>query len=295
MPRVYASLPLSGPERHLGREILRGAERALERADEGSPELIVLDTGGEGRDARAEDAARLAADDDEAVAYLGDFHSSQVATTAPILEASGLLQVAPVATWVELGGPTLIRLMPDDRVGAEAIADWLVDADVSELLVVHDHDAGYGVPVGRMCARSARERGLEARSRPIWNHDEEWAGDVGDAGAVLYVGVAGSGAVGLWEDLHGARPDMWLLGTEGVAVSWLAEAMGPTAAERTRFFVAPTRPFGSYGEEGMTLILEAVAEGGADRAAVVREARARHTPSTEYGCLAVVDGQLVGA
>ena len=32
MNRVYASLPLQGPQRRLGRELLRGAELALERA-----------------------------------------------------------------------------------------------------------------------------------------------------------------------------------------------------------------------------------------------------------------------
>jgi hypothetical protein len=30
MPKLYASLPLTGPARHLGREVLLGAELALE-------------------------------------------------------------------------------------------------------------------------------------------------------------------------------------------------------------------------------------------------------------------------
>src|SRR4051795_1981764 len=142
MARVYASLPLSGSD--AGTEVLRGAELALKRSGGDAPELVAIDTGGDARDARAEDAARLAAEDAGAVAYLGDFHSSQVHATQPILAAAGLLQVAPVATWVELGGPTLICPMPDDRVGAEAIGDWLVGAGISDLLVVHDHDQGYG-------------------------------------------------------------------------------------------------------------------------------------------------------
>jgi hypothetical protein len=96
-----------------------------------------------------------------------------------------------VATFVGLHGSTLVRLMPHDGVGARAIAGWLVDAGVHELLVVHDHDDGYGVPVGVMCAEAARERGLAVRSRPVWDHDESPADDIGDAQAVLYVGVAG--------------------------------------------------------------------------------------------------------
>jgi branched-chain amino acid transport system substrate-binding protein len=311
MPTVYASLPLSGPARHMGRELLRGAELALERAGDIPVELVALDSGGEAREQRAADAAGQAAQDPEAIAYLGDFHSSQVAETSAILGPAGLLQVAPVATWVELGGPTLIRLLPHDGVGARAIANWLGEANVRELLVVHDHDSWYGVPVGGMCAGAARERGLSVRSRPIWNHDEEWAGDLEGAHAVLYVGVAGSGAVQLWHDLHTANPELWLLGTEGVAEPWLAGAMSPSAAERTRFFTSLRAPFGFYGFEAMALILDSVAEGGGDRAATVRAARATrdrdsilgrysidddgHTTMTAYGQLAVVDGELVSA
>jgi ABC-type branched-subunit amino acid transport system substrate-binding protein len=295
MATIFASLPLSGPARHAGRELLRGAEAALERAGDGAPELLVFDTGGDARDARAEDAAYQASADERAVAYLGDFHSSQVAATAPILSGAGLLQVAPVATWAELGGPTLICPMPNDRVGSRAIAGWLVEAGVTDLLVVHDHDPEYGVPVGAMCVAAARERGLTTLSRPVWDCDEPPAHDLGAAQAVLYVGVAGSGAVQLWHDLHEAGPELWLLGTEGVAAAWLAEALSPGAAERTRFFVAPTAPLGSYGERAMELILEAVAAGGQDRAAIVDAARARHAPTADYGCLAVVDGALVSA
>jgi branched-chain amino acid transport system substrate-binding protein len=306
---VYASLPLSGPAGHLGRDVLRGAELALERAEDESIELLALDSSGESREESAADAARQAAEDREAVAYLGDFHSSQVMATAPILGTAGLLQVAPVATYAELRGPTLVRLMPHDGVGARAIATWLVESGVRELLVVHDHDEGYGVPVGGMCARAAQEAGLVVRSRPVWDHDEQWADDIGEAQAVLYVGVAGSGAAQLWHDLHAANPEMWLLGSDGVAVAWLARELSGTVAARTRFFVPQRAPLGFYGFEAMALILDAIAAGGGDRAATVRTARATserdsilgrysidehgHTTSSAYGRLAVVGGELV--
>jgi ABC-type branched-subunit amino acid transport system substrate-binding protein len=295
MPTIYASLPLSGPAGGAGREVLRGAEEAPEQLGHESVKLLALDTGGDDRETRAEDAASRAAADESAVAYLGDFYSSQVAATSPILGSAGLLQVPPVATWAELRGPTLVLLMPNDAVGARAIAYWLIQAGVSELLLVHDHDPDYGVEVGLMCTEAARERRIVVRSRPIWNHDEEWAGDIGNAQAVLYVGVAGSEAVQLWQDLHTAKPELWLLGTEGVAVPWLAAAMSPSAAERTRFFLAQREPFGFYGHEAMALILDALAEGGDDREGIVTAAQARHMPTTAYGCLAVVDGELVSA
>jgi branched-chain amino acid transport system substrate-binding protein len=301
--RVYASLPLRGPQGRLGRELLRGAELALERAGPVA-ELVVLDS----FEDRAPVNARQAAADGEALVYLGDLRSADVLCSAPILGEAGLLAVAPVATFAGLGGPTLVRLMPHDGVGARAIAAWLVGAGVEELLVVHDHDEGYGVSVGRMCVNAARERGLTVRSRPVWDRDEPPAPDLGAAQALLYVGVAGSGAVAAWNELHRLRPDLWLLGSEGVAVDWLARQLDPAAARRTRFFVSQRAPWGFYGFEGMALALDAI-RAGDDREAVVRAARGTrdrdsilgrysidgegHTTSTAYGRLAVADGELV--
>ena len=307
--RIYASLPFTGPARALGRELLRGAELALDRAEDAGLELVALDAFGEDRDAQAVVNAGRAATDPRAVAYLGDFHSSQVMETAPRLGDAEVLQVAPVATFAGLCGSSLVRLMPHDGVGAQAIARWLVHAGVRRLLVVHDHDSGYGVPVGEMCVKAARERGVAVRSRPVWDHGESLEADVRDAEAVVYVGVAGSGASALWHDLHATKPELWLLGTEGVAEPWLAGGLSAGAAGRTRFFVAQRAPFGFYGFEGMALILDAIAAGGNDRAAIVHAARRTrdrdsilgrysldehgHTTCADYGCLGVVDGELV--
>jgi hypothetical protein len=264
--RVYVSLPLNGPAARAARDTLRGVQLAARDA-----ELVVLD--GE----PAENARRAAADA-AALAYVGDFHSRDVAVTAPILGAAGLLQVAPVATWTGLGGPTLVRLSPHDGAGAEAIAAWLAAAGVGALVLVHDHDEGYGVPVGRMCAEAARGRGLAVTARPMWDSDEEI--ELRDADAVLYVGAAGSGAVGLWHALHARRPGAWLLGSDGVAVDWLARALEPAAAERSRFFVAQRAPFAFYGYEAMALILDSAR---ADRAATVAAARATRDRDSVLG------------
>lgn len=305
--RVYVSLPLTGPAAPLGRDVLRGAELAHERAG-GDVELVALDSHGEDRERQALANARRAAEDGAALAYVGDLHSTQVQETAPLLGEAGLLQIAPVATFAGLRGPTLVRLMPHDGIGARAIAAWLEQASVSELLVVHDHDRWYGVPVGAMCVEAARDRGLAVRSRPVWDQDEAPEDDLGEAGAVLYVGIAGSGAVELWRRLHRAGPELWLLGTEGVAESWLAAELDEPLAGRTRFFVAHRAPFALYGLEAMALALDSIAAGG-DRAATVAAARATrdrdsplgrysidadgHTTCTSYGRLAVVGRRLV--
>ena len=309
MPRVYVSLPLRGPSGSAGRDVLRGVELALARSGGTDVELVVLDGSGDDRDELAATHARRAVEDEAALAYLGDFHSSQVFATAPILSTAGLLQVAPVATFTGLGGATLVRLMPNDEVLGHAIADWLAANGVRSLLVVHDHDDGYGIPVGRMCAEAARGRGLDVRRRPVWDEDRQLAGDVAGAEAVLYVGVAGSGVVGLWRDLHALDPGLWLLGTDGIAVPWLAAGLEPGAAARTRFFGAQRAPWGFYGYEAMGLVLDAIAVGGGDRERTAEAARSTRdrdsvfgrysvdaqglTTTRECGRFAVVDGEIV--
>ena len=293
------SLPLTGPQGRLGRELLRGAELAHERAG-AAVELFGLDSHEDGAAVNAERAAA----DAPALAYLGDARSADVLQSAPVLGAAGLLAVAPVATYAGLAGPTLVRLMPHDGVGARAIAAWLREQGVRELVIVHDHDEGYGVPVGAMCAEAARACGLGVRARPIADDGSE---DADGAQALLYVGVAGSGVVALWQELHARDPRLWLLGSDGIAVDWLARELSPSAAARTRFFVAQRAPWGFYGYEAMALILDALTDAD-DRASVVARARATRdresvigrysidpdglTSTTAYGRLAVADGQL---
>lgn len=309
MSSVYASLPLSGPSAAPGRDVLLGAQLALAARSEGGVELRVLDSFGPDRDKRAVENAQVAVADTEALAYLGDFHSSQVLAAAPVLGEAGLLQVAPVATFVELSGPTLVRLMPNDGAGAAAVSRWLAAEQVSSVLIVHDHDEEYGVPVGIMCAQAAEQCGLSTRIRPVWNEEEPSPGDLGDAEAVLYVGVAGPQTARLFDQLHALRPELRLLGSDGIAVPELARDLEPAAAERVRLFVPQRGPFAVYGIQAMDLVLDALAEGG-DRLGVLRAGRDTRrvrssilgsysldedglTTTTEYGRLVVVDRQLV--
>ena len=199
--------------------------------------------------------------------------------------------------------------MPDDRALARGIARWVAGAGIRAVLVVHDHDDGYGLPVGGVCLRALREAGVDARARPVWDHDEPVADDLAGADAVLYAGVAGSGAARLWHDLHRHDPARWLLATDGLAVDWFAEELDPAAAARTRLFTAQRAPWGFYGYEAAALILDAIAQAGGDRAATVASARATRdrdsalgrysidaeglTTAPADGILHIVDGEIV--
>jgi ABC-type branched-subunit amino acid transport system substrate-binding protein len=162
--RVYASLPLSGPAAVPGRDVLLGAQLALESRS-AETELVALDGYGLDREERALANAGRAGEDPACLAYIGDFHSSQVEAVAPLLGEANLLQIAPVATFVGLGGETLVRLMPNDSAGASAIASWLRAAGIRSLLVVHDDGADYGEPVAP-CARR-RLPGRDSKPRSV--------------------------------------------------------------------------------------------------------------------------------
>jgi ABC-type branched-subunit amino acid transport system substrate-binding protein len=304
--RVYVSLPLTGPSAAAGRELLLGLELAVARSGSGV-ELVVLNSFSPDRDEQALANAHRAVEDASCLAYVGDFHSSQVLATAPVLGAAGLLQVAPVATFVGLSGETLVRLWPHDGIGAAAIAGWLAARHISPVLVVHDYGDEYGEPVGAMIAAEAAQRALAVRLEPVWDDDPTRA-DIGDAGAIVYAGVAGQQTAALFDRLNALDPELWLVGTDGVAVPGVARALEPETAARIRFFVPQRAPVAFTGVEAMELVLAAVDE-GQDRRAVVEAARDGRprasllgaysigpdglTTRADYGRLAVVDRQLV--
>lgn len=294
--RVLASLPQTGPLA----DVLRGAELAAEQT---GIELVVPKRS-------ATSGIRRALKNSDVVAYLGELRSGDVMRSSLMLGEAGILQVAPIATFIELGGPTLIRLAPHDGIGALAIAEWLARRKVKRLLIVHDHGDHYGEPVASMCELAATARRIAVRRRRVWNHDEPLAPDFGHGEqAVLHVGVPGRQAPGLWAEMHRHAPQAWMLGHEGFAEAGFAAALEPDVAARVRIFTALRAPLAFYGYEAMQLIADAIRIGQDDREIVVRAARATrnrqsvlgtysidpdgHTTSTAYGRYAIADGVLV--
>jgi branched-chain amino acid transport system substrate-binding protein len=91
------------------------------------------------------------------------------------------------------------------------------------------------------------------------------------------------------------NPELWLLGTDGVAASWLVSELSPGAAARTRFFTAQRAPWGFYGYEAMALILDAIEAGGGDREATVQAARATRDRDSLLGRYSIDDEGLTTA
>jgi hypothetical protein len=136
--------------------------------------------------------------------------------------------------------------------------------------------------VGAMCAEAAGEEGLEVEKRPVWD-DPPAREDLGSAEAVVYAGVGGAGIGMFWDRLHELDPDLWLVGTDGIAIPQLALDIHPQTAERLRLFVPQRGPFAFYGYEAMALALDVIREIGHDRAAVIAAARATHNRESVLG------------
>jgi branched-chain amino acid transport system substrate-binding protein len=139
---VYASLPQIGPQREIGRAVLRGARLALAavhgRVGRYTVTLHALNdatVASHGWDPGQTTAnATLAAKDTRTIGYLGDLNSGASAVSIPILNRADIPQISPLSTAVGLtrGGPeaspgepekyypamrrTFARVVPNDRV-----------------------------------------------------------------------------------------------------------------------------------------------------------------------------------
>ena len=105
MSRVYVSLPLSGPTGAAG---TGGAARRRAREPAADSSSSRSTPPASDRDALARDPRAAAAEDPDALAYIGGFHSSQALAAAPVLADAGLALIAPAATYSGLHGETLV-------------------------------------------------------------------------------------------------------------------------------------------------------------------------------------------
>ncbi len=100
---VYSSLPLQGPSAAASTQIVNGEKLALAEAgghigqfkvsyysmDDANPKTGQWDPGITSAD------AKTAAQDNSAIAYLGDYNSGASAVSLPLVNAAGILQVSP--------------------------------------------------------------------------------------------------------------------------------------------------------------------------------------------------------
>jgi branched-chain amino acid transport system substrate-binding protein len=284
--KVYSSLPLQGAAREQNVAIVNGAKLALEqaggRAGKFAIEYESLDDStaqAGGWDAGATTAnARRAAQDDAAIAYIGEFNSGATALSLPLLNEAGILQISPGNTAVGItsdepgadagepdkyyptGKRTYARLLPKDTVQGAALVAVMKEEGCKVAYVLNDKEV-YGAGLARNVELAAKAQGLEIKGNDGIDKNaanyRSLAAKIADTGADCFVfaGITANNAVQLFKDMAAALPDGKLFGPEGIAESGFFDAgeggIPAGVAERTLLTIPglPPEEYTAAGRE----------------------------------------------
>jgi branched-chain amino acid transport system substrate-binding protein len=302
-PTVYSSLPEHGPGSLYGVAIERGARLAL--ADAGSPlRLVTLnDANRHGwTPERAAADARTAAADQNAIGYIGEFHSGASQVALPILNEAGIAMISPSNTapgltrsgpgtqpgepekYYPTGARTYFRLAPNDHVHGVALGGEMARSGCRRAAVLDDGEE-HGMALAATAARRvsvvvrrhvARHVRYAALARAL-RHAR--------ADCMLYAGLTTNSVVALFRDVGRALPGAKLFGTVGIDPA-LEEGIPASVARRTLVTSTTLSPeaypaaaqridglyhdvWAAYGYEAMRLFIDAYASAGPKRRAIV--------------------------
>jgi branched-chain amino acid transport system substrate-binding protein len=302
---VYSSLPLSGPASAQTKAINDGARQALQEAGGiaggQAIELVTLNDAtkqaGNWTPGQVSANARRAAQDDRALAIIGPFNSGAAGWLVSITNEAGLPSISPSTTAIGLttGGPgagpgephkyfptgtrTLFRLMPNDRVQADALATAMRDAGCKRVGSVHDGEV-YGKGVGTLMRRSVTRLGLKVASTARIRRSTRRFGAIkGDC--VAYTGITANGAARMFT--HVSRSAK-LFASDGVAESGFTRHITASVAKRMTITVSTLAPdaypagaaiigtgdpYKLYGYEAMKLVLDGLNTAGPSKQALL--------------------------
>jgi branched-chain amino acid transport system substrate-binding protein len=250
---VYSSLPLQGASRPQTTAMVEGIKLALEenggKAGDTTVEYTSLDDSTAQAGTWTPEAtsanARKVAQDDSAIAYLGEFNSGASAISIPILNEVPIAQVSPANTAVGLtsdepgadkgepekyyptGSRHYLRIVPKDTIQGAALASLMKEDDCKAAYILNDKEV-YGAGLARNIESAAGEIGLEVAANegidPKAPNFRSQAAAVKSSGADCFVfsGITANGAVQLFKDVSAAGITK-LYGPDGVAESGFAD------------------------------------------------------------------------
>jgi branched-chain amino acid transport system substrate-binding protein len=178
-----------------------------------------------------------------------------------------------------MGTRTFFRIIPNDKVQADALATAMRDRGCKTVTAVHDGEL-YGKGVGTLMRRSLARLGVKVtRTKRISERTRRF-GALG-ADCVAYTGVTANGAVRLF---RAAPRKAQLFGSDGVAESGFTERLPASVAKRVTVSIATltadaypggaavignSDPYKIYGYEAMKLILDGLNTAGATKAGLL--------------------------
>jgi branched-chain amino acid transport system substrate-binding protein len=297
---VYSSAPRHGVSAATAAEVVAGERRALEERGGRAGDLRIRFRQLPATDERdrvwdpglVAENANTAADDPNAIAYLGELDFGATAVSLPITNDAGLLQVSPGDGLTSLtrrapgrprAGPeryyptdkrTFVRIGPTDLDEAERIVAQMAAAGDTTFGLVFDREI-YGRELAAQVVDRARRAGLRAVAT------EEYRGQVDDIpdiarglseerpDAVVLLTVAGRGTIPMLIAIDDQLPRVPVLASSGILA--LPELALPAGPDQIRA-VGPELPPEEAGYQAMRLVLDAVGEGGRDRRRVISAA-----------------------
>jgi len=267
---IYSSLPLQGASRPQSEDVIKGERLALKQAGNKAGDVrikyVSLDdataAAGKWEAGQVSANARKAAQDKNAIAYLGEFNSGASAISIPILNEAGILQVSPSNTALGLtksgagaepgepnkyyptGKRTYGRVVPIDTIQGAAQAQYMKDEGVTSLYVLNDKEV-YGLGVAKNTEDAAKKLGIKIAGTDGWDgkapNYRALAGKIKASGAdaVFTGGIIDNNAPQLYKDLNAALPDAKLFGPDGVATVDMTKEIPPKVQAKT-YLTAPT-------------------------------------------------------
>jgi branched-chain amino acid transport system substrate-binding protein len=251
---VYSSLPLQGASRPQTTAMVEGIKLAVQQAGGKAGDYTIKYTSLDDSTAQAgtwtpEAAsanARKVAQDDQAIAYIGEFNSGASAISIPILNEVPIAQVSPANTAVGLtsdepgadqgepekyyptGNRHYLRIVPKDTIQGAALASLMKEEGCGNAYILNDKEV-YGAGLAKNIENSAKEVGLKVLANegidPKAPNFRSQAAAMKSAGTdcFVYSGITANGAVQLFKDVHAALPDINLYGPDGVAESGFSD------------------------------------------------------------------------
>ena len=281
---VYSSLPLQGASRPQTTAMVQGIELALEQAGGKAGEVSVKYQSLDDSTAQAgtwtpeatSANARKVAQDDKAVAYIGEFNSGASAISMPILNEAAVPQISPANTAVGLtsdepgadagepdkyyptGERHYLRIVPKDTIQGAALATVMKEDGCTSVAMANDKEV-YGAGLSRNIENSLEEQGVELAFNegidPKASNFRSLAGRAKSEGADCFVfsGITANGGVQIFKDFAAALPEAKLYGPDGVAESGFSDpkegGIPNNVAKKVKVTVATLDPE-SYPPEG---------------------------------------------
>jgi branched-chain amino acid transport system substrate-binding protein len=281
---IYSSLPLQGASRPQTTAMVNGIKLALQQNNNKAGSFNIKYTSLDDSTAQAgtwtpeatSANAREVSQDDQAIAYIGEFNSGASAISIPILNEVPIAQVSPANTAVGLtsdepgadkgepdkyyptGERHYTRIVPKDTIQGAALATLMKQDQCTTVGILHDKEV-YGAGLARNIATSAEEQQLEVATNegidPKAPNFRSQASALEGAGVDCFIfsGITANGAVQLYKDVAAALPEAKLYGPDGVAESGFSDpkegGIPGNVANRVKVSVATLAP-DEYPPEG---------------------------------------------